>query len=69
MPELRYGLIGAGMMGQEHIRSVALLDGVRVAAVADPDDAMRAASAALAGPGCAVYSDHRDLLAAEPCDA
>ena len=53
VPELRYGLIGAGMMGQEHIRSVALLDGVRVAAVADPDDAMRAASAALAGPGCA----------------
>lgn len=69
MPELRYGLIGAGMMGQEHIRNVALLDGVRVAAVADPDDAMRAASAALAGPGCTAHSDHRDLLAAEPCDA
>ena len=69
MPELRYGLIGAGMMGQEHIRNIALLDGVRVAAVADPDDRMRAASSELAGPGCTAFSDHRDLLAAEPCDA
>ena len=43
--------------------NVALLDGVRVAAVADPDDAMRAASATLAGPGCTAYSDHRDFSA------
>ena len=69
MPELRYGLIGAGMMGQEHIRNIALLDGVRVTAVADPDGGMRAASSQLAGPGCAAFSDHRDLLSAEPCDA
>ena len=69
MPELRYGLIGAGMMGQEHIRNIALLDGVRVAAVADPDRAMRAASTELAGPRCTAFSNHRDLLAAEPCDA
>ena len=69
MRELRYGLIGAGMMGQEHIRNVALLDGVRVAAVADPDRGMRAASRELAGAGCSAYSDHRHLLSAEPCDA
>ena len=69
MRELRYGLIGAGMMGQEHIRNIALLDGVRVAAIADPDSGMRAASCALAGADCAAFSDHRDLLAAEPCDA
>ena len=69
MDKLRYGLIGAGMMGQEHIRNIALLDGVRVAAVADPDDGMRAASSQLGGPDCAAFSDHRDLLSAEPCDA
>ena len=69
MPELRYGLIGAGMMGQEHIRNIALLDGVRVAAVADPDRGMRAASAELAGEDCAAFPDHRDLLSAQPCDA
>ena len=38
---IRYGLIGAGMMGQEHIRNIALLDGACVSAVADPDEAMR----------------------------
>jgi myo-inositol 2-dehydrogenase / D-chiro-inositol 1-dehydrogenase len=24
---LRYGIIGCGMMGQEHLRNIALLDG------------------------------------------
>ena len=69
MDELRYGLIGAGMMGREHIRNIALLDGVRVAAIADPDRAMRATSSELAGSGCAAFADHRDLLSAQPCDA
>lgn len=69
MPDLRYGLIGAGMMGQEHVRNIALLDGVRVAAVADPDEAMRGASRDLAGRGCAAFSDYRELLSAQPCDA
>ena len=46
---LRYGLIGSGMMGQEHIRNLALLEGVEVTAIADPDDAMRALSVQMAG--------------------
>jgi myo-inositol 2-dehydrogenase / D-chiro-inositol 1-dehydrogenase len=36
MRELRYGIIGAGMMGREHIRNLMMLDGVRVTALADP---------------------------------
>ena len=69
MDELRYGLIGAGMMGREHIRNIALLDGARVGAVADPDSEMRTASRELAGADCAAFSDYRDLLAADLCDA
>ena len=69
MDELRYGLIGAGMMGREHIRNIALLDGARVSAIADPDSAMRDASCELAGEDCAAFSDHRDLLSADLCDA
>ena len=38
---LRYGLIGSGMMGQEHIRNLNLLEGCEVTAVADPDEGMR----------------------------
>ena len=45
---LRYGLIGSGMMGQEHIRNVAALEGVDFTAVADPDQAMREQAAQLA---------------------
>jgi len=68
MKTIRYGLIGAGMMGQEHIRNIALLDQASVAALADPDEGMRNASAALAGGGVRTFSDHRELLAAEICD-
>ena len=36
---LKYGLIGCGMMGQEHLRNIALLPGAAVVAFYDPDDA------------------------------
>jgi predicted dehydrogenase len=45
---VRYGLIGCGMMGQEHLRNIALLPGARVTRIYEPDDAMAAASLALA---------------------
>jgi len=46
--QTRYGLIGCGMMGQEHLRNVALLPGVEVAAVFEPDPEMRDLSKHLA---------------------
>lgn len=42
-----YGIIGCGMMGQEHLRNIALLDGASVAAIYEPDPGMRAAASAL----------------------
>ena len=41
LEKCKYGLIGAGMMGQEHIRNVALVDGAEVVAVFEPDQDMR----------------------------
>ncbi len=38
---LGYGIIGSGVIGQEHNRNVAPLDGFEVATVSDPDEAMR----------------------------
>ena len=38
---LRYGLIGAGMMGREHVRNLALIPGTQIAALADPDETSR----------------------------
>lgn len=67
--DLRYGLIGAGMMGQEHIRNVGLLEGARIAAIADPDDAMRDRAAHLAGSGCTAYASHREMISGDALDA
>ena len=44
---MRYGIIGCGMMGQEHLRNIALLPEASVAAIFEPDAAMRAAAALL----------------------
>ena len=43
-----YGIIGCGMMGQEHLRNIAMLPDTSVAAIFEPDPAMRARAAALA---------------------
>ena len=66
---IRYGLIGSGMMGQEHIRNLNLLEAAQVVAIADPDDGMRNLSAELVDGPVTTFSNHRDLLSADLCDA
>lgn len=66
---IRYGFIGAGMMGQEHIRNLALIDGVEIAAIADPDEAMRTKSARLQGGTARCFADYREMISADLCDA
>ncbi len=68
MRTLRYGMIGCGMMGQEHIRNLALLPGSEVAAIFEPDAAMAAAAAALA-PGARRAGSVADVLAEPALDA
>ena len=72
-PPLRYGIVGTGMMGLEHLRNLAAVPGAVVAAVADTHGPSRqgaldeAARAGLDPP--LVFADHRDLLASGACDA
>lgn len=70
---LRYGLIGAGMMGREHIRNLGLIPGSVLAAIADPSAEQRALSAAEAerhlGQVPAAFADYREMLAAGGLDA
>lgn len=71
MPEnnqTRYGLIGCGMMGQEHLRNIALLPGVEVAAVFEPDAGMRDTSKGLA-PQAQMVTRIEDVFAAPGLDA
>lgn len=66
---VRYGIIGTGMMGWEHIRNLALIADAQVTAIADPDPDSRAVAQAAAGEGVQVYEDHRALLRHTPVDA
>jgi len=64
----RYGMVGCGMMGQEHLRNMALLPGIEVAAIFEPDAGMRARSQALA-PAAAQLDSLEALLAWQGLDA
>ena len=66
---IRYGLIGSGMMGQEHIRNLNLLDGAEVVAIADPDESMRNLSVNTSGGTAKSFADYADMISADICDA
>jgi predicted dehydrogenase len=70
MDEIRYGVIGTGMMGLEHINNVNAIDGARVVAISDPDPQSRKFGKNTARiEDDMVFEDHKDLLAAGVCDA
>jgi myo-inositol 2-dehydrogenase/D-chiro-inositol 1-dehydrogenase len=60
---VRYGFIGCGMMGQEHLRNIALLPGASVTRVFEPDDTMAQGSLALAPGAERVHSLAEVVLA------
>lgn len=70
--ELRYGIVGTGLMGVEHLRDLLALGGARVTALADPyEPSLDAASEALAEHGrtdVLRFHGHGELLASGACD-
>ena len=72
---VRYGVIGTGMMGCEHIANIAALDGAAVTAICDPHEPSLAKArhaAATASNGTvspAEFSDDRALIDSGLCDA
>ncbi len=62
---IRYAIIGAGMMGNEHIQNIAIIDGAEVVAAADPHEGSRNWAVMTAGENArlALYDDYKDLLA------
>lgn len=71
MRELRYGVIGTGMMGCEHLRNLIALPGARIAAIADPHDQSRARAAKVLGDQPPFFSTARygELLERDDLDA
>jgi myo-inositol 2-dehydrogenase / D-chiro-inositol 1-dehydrogenase len=66
---LRYGIVGCGSMGREHIENIKALGDAEVTALADSDAGSRAAALALCPNAPRVFDDHRALLASGLCDA
>ena len=61
MSKTRYGVIGCGMMGQEHLQNIALLPQTEVAAIYEPDPEMAAKASTLA-PGAQMMESIEALL-------
>ncbi len=62
MTKIRYGIIGCGMMGQEHLRNIALLSDSMVSAIYEPDKTMAKLAAELAPH--ATFTDTLEALLA-----
>lgn len=68
---IRYGLIGTGMMGVEHLWNLHHVPGAVVTAIADPNEPSRdfALAADEGRNPITAFADHRDLLASGSVDA
>ena len=67
---IRYGIVGTGMMGCEHIRNIRLLPDARITAIADPVEASLGwAVASLSGETPARFADAEALAASGQVDA
>ena len=66
---IRYGIIGCGSMGREHIENLKALAGSQVTAIADPHPASRAAALEILPVGVQVFEHHQTLLDSGLCDA
>jgi len=66
---LRYGVIGAGMMGQGHLEVLEDVSGVEVAALTEPFPDNRAKALDLLGRQVPAYDDYHEMLEKESLDA
>jgi predicted dehydrogenase len=66
--QFRYGVIGTGMMGVEHIMNINHIDGAAVTAYADPHEPSRSNAASVATDAVG-FADHRELIESDLVDA
>jgi myo-inositol 2-dehydrogenase/D-chiro-inositol 1-dehydrogenase len=69
MNKIRYGIIGCGSMGREHIENLRAMGGTEVTAIADPSAQSREQAAAIVDGKVELFADHKDLLNSGLCDA
>jgi predicted dehydrogenase len=67
LSSVRIGMVGAGAVAARHVRTLLAMDGVELAAVADP--ALERAKELAAEAGAVAYPNHMELLAGGRLDA
>ncbi len=65
---LRYGFIGCGMMGQEHIRNLSMISGVKINVIYEPNEIMRSETSRLA-PQARFVETEEEVIRATDVDA
>ena len=70
---IKYGLIGAGMMGQEHLANLNLIEDVEIIAIADPDAGSLNASRTMMQDHprhqVTYYDQYQEMVEKQACDA
>ena len=66
---IKYGIIGAGTMGQEHIKNVNLLDNAKVTSICDPNEGSLNQSSLLITNDFNSYRDLDELINNDDADA
>ncbi|MFM8508813.1 MAG: Gfo/Idh/MocA family protein, partial [Betaproteobacteria bacterium] len=66
---IRYGIIGCGSMGREHIENIRAMGGGPVTALADTDALSRERAQALCDEQVKVFDSAEQLLETNLCDA
>lgn len=69
MQKIRYGVIGCGSMGREHIENIKAMPGTEVTALADTHAGSRVQALALLDQAPQVFENYQDLLESGLCDA
>ena len=69
MQKIRYGIIGCGSMGREHIENIRAMPAAVVSAVSDPVAASREQASLLLDGQVKLFEHHTDLLHSGLCDA
>jgi predicted dehydrogenase len=69
MDKIRYGIIGCGSMGREHIENLRALGGTEVTAIADPSPRSREQASAILDGKVQLFEHHQELLKSGLCDA
>ena len=66
---IKYGIIGTGVMGQEHIQNINLIENAEVVAVCDTNESSRNQAKSLVRESTKFYNDLNELISKNIADA